>query len=187
MSELPNEPWEEISIDFKELPTGEYLLVVIDDYSRYPVIEVVRSTSTTCIIPKLNTIFAAYGTPRVVRTDNGPPFNSTDFANFAKYLGFHHRKVTPLRPKANGEVERMMRNLKKLYSTAITEHQNWKQALNKYLRNFRATPHSSTGVAPASAMFGREVRKIARDASCAQGRSCSLQGQEFQSKNKSQC
>ena len=158
MSELPNEPWEEISIDFKELPTGEYLLVVIDDYSRYPVTEVVRSTSATCIIPKLDTIFAAYGTPCVVRTDNGPPFNSIDFANFAKYLGFHHRKVTPLWPKANGEVERMMRNLKKLYRTAITEHQNWKQALNKYLRNFRATPHSSTGVAPASAMFGREVR-----------------------------
>jgi hypothetical protein len=158
MSKLPNQPWEEISIDFKDLPTGEHLLVVIDDYSRFPVVEIVRSTSAKCVIPKLDTIFAAYGTPRVVRTDNGPPFNSSEFANFAKYIGFLHRKVTPLWPKANGEVERMMRNLKKLYRTATTTQQNWKQALNQYLRNFRATPHSSTGIAPATLLFGREVR-----------------------------
>ena len=33
MSDLPAGPWQEVSIDFKELPTGKYLMVVIDDYS----------------------------------------------------------------------------------------------------------------------------------------------------------
>ncbi|XP_033097625.1 uncharacterized protein K02A2.6-like [Anneissia japonica] len=133
-------------------------MVVIDDYSRFPVIEVTKSTSAKSVIPKLDTIFATYGIPVTVRTDNGPPFNGGEFSQFAQYSGFKHRKVTPLWPRANGEVERMMRNLKKLYRTATAEQQNWRQALNKYLRNHRATPHSSTGMPPATLMFGREIR-----------------------------
>ena len=135
MSDLPKGAWQELSIDFKELPTGDYLMVVVDDYSRFPVIEITKSTSAKCIIPKLDTIFATYGIPLTIRTDNGPPFNSVEFRQFTEYSGVKHRKVTPLWPKANGEVERIMRNLKKLYRTATAEHQNWKQALNKYLRN----------------------------------------------------
>lgn len=158
MSDLPQGAWQEVSVDFKELPTGEYLLVVVDDYSRFPVVDIVHSTAATTVIPKLDTIFSTHGVPVVVRSDNGPPFNSNDFAEFAKYLGFKHRKVTPLWPQANGEVERMMRNLKKLYHTAKAESKNWKQELNKYLKNYRATPHSTTGKSPASMLYGRQFR-----------------------------
>jgi hypothetical protein len=31
-----------------------------------------------------------------------------DFDNFAKHLGFRHRKITPLWPQANVEAERFM-------------------------------------------------------------------------------
>lgn len=36
MSPLPDGPWEEGSVDFKELTREGYLLVIYDDYSRYP-------------------------------------------------------------------------------------------------------------------------------------------------------
>ena len=40
MSEMPPGPWQNLSIDFcGPLPTGEHLMVVIDEYSRYPVVE----------------------------------------------------------------------------------------------------------------------------------------------------
>ncbi|KAK3747024.1 hypothetical protein QZH41_010333 [Actinostola sp. cb2023] len=54
MSPLPTSPWQEVSIDFKDLSSGEYLLVITDDYSRYPVVEIVRSTSAKAVIPKLD-------------------------------------------------------------------------------------------------------------------------------------
>ena len=42
MSELPRGPWLNLSVDFCGLlPTGEYLLVIVDEYSRYAVIEIV--------------------------------------------------------------------------------------------------------------------------------------------------
>ena len=52
---MPKGPWETVHIDFYgPLPTGEYLLVAIDRYSRYPEVEVVRSTKASTIIPKLD-------------------------------------------------------------------------------------------------------------------------------------
>ena len=105
MSTLPPGPWQELSIDFcGPFPSGDYLLVVVDDYSRYPEVEILKSTSAKAVIPHLDSIFARQGIPNVVRTDNGPPFNSHDFHLYATHLGFKHRKVTPAWPKANGEV-----------------------------------------------------------------------------------
>ena len=158
MSQLPDCPWQELSMDFfGPLSNGDYLFVVIDDYSRFPEVEIVKSTSATATIPKLDKILSSYGVPKIIRSDNGPPFNSTEFAKFATNIGFKHRKITPNWPEANGEVERFMRNLKKVIRTANVESRPYKQVLYRFLRSYRATPHSSTGVPPATALFGRNI------------------------------
>jgi len=159
MTKLPDRPWSEVSIDFfGPLPQGQYLLVVLDDFSRYPEVEITTSTSAGATIPKLDRIFSTHGIPEVVRSDNGPPFQSIEFANFAKHMGFKHRRVTPLWPEANGEVENFMRNLKKVCTVAQLESRPWKQQLYGFLRDYRATPHCSTKVAPATALFNRSIR-----------------------------
>jgi transposase InsO family protein len=58
-------------------------------------------------------IFATYGTPRRIETDNGPPFNSREFKEFGREEGFEHHNITPLHPRANGEAERFMQMLNK--------------------------------------------------------------------------
>ena len=143
MTPLPSGPWEEVSIDFCEV-AGHYVLVVVDDYSRFPEIEIVHSTSAKAVIPKLDRIFAAYGVPPVVKSDNGPPFNGGEFAQFAKYLGFKHQTVSPLWPEANGETSETSGALETRYY--------------HFLRDYYATPHCTTGVAPATALFGRSIR-----------------------------
>jgi transposase InsO family protein len=158
MSTLPDQAWDEISVDFAELSTGDYLLVVSDDYSRYPIVEVIRSVAAQTVIPKLQHIFSQFGIPGILKSDNGPPFNSEAFATFAANLGFTHRKITPYWPRANGEVERFMRTVKKIVKIALTQQKPWREELTNFLRNFRATPHSSTGKAPATAFFNRQLR-----------------------------
>ena len=37
-------PWKEISVDFTDIPNKECLLLITDDYSRYPAVETVKST-----------------------------------------------------------------------------------------------------------------------------------------------
>ena len=106
MSPLPAAPWKEISVDFAEIPNKDYLLLITDDYSRYPVVETVKSTAATTVIPKLDKVFSEFGVPDVVKSDNGPPFNSKEFTAFADDLGFKHRKVTPKWARANGRTEK---------------------------------------------------------------------------------
>ena len=52
MSDMPEKAWENLSADFcGPLPTGEYLFVIIDEHSRYPVVEIVNSVSANTVDP----------------------------------------------------------------------------------------------------------------------------------------
>jgi len=75
MSALPVAPWTDLSLDFKgPLPSGKYYLVLIDDFSRYPIVKLLSSTQFDQVIPILENIFALFGIPETIRTDNGAPF-----------------------------------------------------------------------------------------------------------------
>jgi hypothetical protein len=97
MPTLPQGPFQEVSVDFA-FAKGEHVLLLVDDYSRFPFIEPVRTLAAHSVIPKLDQIFATMGTPEIVKTDNAPPFNSQEFSRFAEALGFEHKKVTPRWP-----------------------------------------------------------------------------------------
>ena len=155
---LPSEPWIQIAIDFAgPFPSGDYAMIVTDEYSRFPEVELLTSTSEKAVIPKLDQIFARQGFPQVVKTDNGPPFNGQAFAEYAGQCGFRHRKITPLWPEANGAAEKVVQTLKNTIRAFVAEGTNWKSKLPTFLRTFRATPHSATGVSPFEALNGRKM------------------------------
>ena len=50
MTELPERPWQKISLDFSgPYSSEEYCLIGVDDYSRYPVVELVSTTSAAAV------------------------------------------------------------------------------------------------------------------------------------------
>ncbi|XP_074629575.1 uncharacterized protein LOC141887198 [Acropora palmata] len=93
------------------------------------------------------------------KSDNGPPFQSRQFAEYAKAQGLRHRKTTPSHPEANGEAERFVRTLQKFITTTTVEGSSWRMSLPDFLRVYRSTPHTVTGRSPYSHLFGgREMR-----------------------------
>ena len=158
MSELPSGPWQKLHIDFYgSLPSGEYLLVVIDRYSRFPEVEIVRSTKASTVIPTLDKIFAVHGLPSSVTSDNGPPFNGDDYDRYLKHLGIKKDPSTPKWPQGNSEVERFNQTIGKALKTAKIEGRVWQQEINRFLLQYRTTPHSTTKVPPAELLFNRVV------------------------------
>ena len=131
LSKMPEAPWTEVSIDFfgPLHPSNEYLMVLIDDYSRFPIIENVYSTKCSTIVRHLDSLLGVFGIPEILRGDNGPPFNSEDFRRYEKFMGFKHRKITPEYPQANGIAESFMKNLGKVIQTAKIENIHWSQRL----------------------------------------------------------
>ena len=134
MSDTSGYPWQEISADFYgPFQSGVYMLVMIDGFSRYPVVEVVHSTSTNSIIPAFDKVFSMLEIPEKLKTDNGPLFNSHQFHTFAKHMGFKHQRVTLFCTQANGEAERFLRNFGKVMKAALIEGKSWRQELYKFL------------------------------------------------------
>ena len=162
VTSIPTRPWDTISIDHGgPYPDGHYNLVLIDKRTRYPVVENVPSTDFQTNKERLKHIFATYGTPKRIESDNGPPFNSKDFNEFAKQEGFQHHRVTALHPRANGEVERFMQTLNKVEQIASLQGKSRlerRNAIQDMLIAYRSTPHPATGVAPYDALKGAPVR-----------------------------
>ena len=131
-------------------------MVIIDEYSRYPVVESLTSLTAKSVIPLLDKTFLIFGIPKELISDNGPPFNSKEFRKFADNMGFKHRKITPLWPRANAESERFMKTIGKAIRAAHTEHRSWKQEIHTFLRNNRATPHATIDMSPGEILFGRK-------------------------------
>jgi transposase InsO family protein len=93
-------------------PNGQHIIVVMDEYSRYPVVETLTTVSTKTVIPLLDKIFSIFGRPSVLKTDNGPPFNGNEFRQFAEHMGFKHRLIEKsFSPKLTDYFIRGVRNL----------------------------------------------------------------------------
>lgn len=158
-TELPPGKWQDVAMDFLgPMPTGEYLLVVVDYYTRYYEVEITMSTTAKHTILILEKIFAAHGLPFSITSDNGPQFSSKEFAEYLQENGIAHRRVTPRWAQANGEVERQNRSMLKTLKIAQGQGKNWRHELVKYVSAYRTTPHSTTGVPPAELLFGRKLR-----------------------------
>ena len=155
VTNIPSRPWDTVSIDHgRPYPDGPYNLVLIDKRTRYPVVESVSSTNFQTNKERLKHIFATCESPRRIKSDNGQPFNSKEFKEFAKQEGFQHHRVTPLHPRANDEVERFMQTLNKIGQIASLQGKDRLERLIAY----RSTPHPATGIAPYEATRGAAVR-----------------------------
>lgn len=158
--ELPEYPWIDIAIDLLgPLPSGEYILVVIDYYSRYKEIKICRDISSKEMIRLLREIFSRLGYPVTLITDNGKQFISTEFKTFCleNDIKLHHS--IPYWPQQNGEVERQNRDiLKRLRICQAEKKCHWKDSLLDYLVMYNSTPHSVTGKTPAELFFQRKFR-----------------------------
>ena len=159
MTEIPQTSWETLAIDLKgPLPTGEHILVVIDYRSRYPALAVMKSITSQNIIKALTKIFATFGYPNLLTSDNGKQFTSQEFKDYLKQHGIKLRVVTPYWPSANGEVERFNRTLGKFIKCTHSAGKDWRKELNGFLLQYRTTPHSTTGKPPASLLFKHKVK-----------------------------
>ena len=157
--EPPTGPWQDVAADLMgPMPSGENLLVVVDYYSRYYEVVVMRSTTTSKIVEALTGVFSRFGYPYSLKTDNGPQFVSKEFEEFLHECGIEHRTSPPLWPQANGKVERQNRTLLKTLKIAEVEGKRWTEELPKFLLAYRSTPQVSTGATPAFLMFGREIK-----------------------------
>ena len=152
---LPDRPWQYVHADFKG-PIGAqyYLHVVIDQYSKYPEVDIVKSTSFEKLKPCLDRLMALHGIPEKLSTDNGSSYFSTEMKEYTKQLGIQHELVTPKDPQGNGFAESFVKNLCKFIHSTTAEGKEPKTELQNFLLIYRSTPHTTTGKSPVDVLYG---------------------------------
>ena len=153
LHEIPSRPWKKLATDIFTLDGKDYLCTV-DYYSGYFEVDSLSSKTGKVIISKLKEHFATRGIPNEVVSDNGPTFNSMEFAIFLRSTGVEHVTSSLLYPQSNGRVENARKTAKKLLKKS-------KESGTEYylsLLNWRNTPTEGMNTSPAQRMFGRRTR-----------------------------
>ena len=157
----PAKPWERIHIDFFEKGKLNFLIVV-DAYSKWLEVTPMGSMTSLKTIEVLRSLFARYGIPEEVVSDNGPQLASEEFSQFLKQNGVNFTRVPPYHPASNGAAELSAQTAKKVLTKQVLDGKANSLSLEHKLANFiilnRSKPHTVTGQSPAELFLGRQIR-----------------------------
>ncbi len=87
-------------------------LVVVDAHSKWPEVIQMSSTTSQNTIEALQALFARYGLPEQIVSDNGAQFTSQEFSDFVQANGIRHVRSAPYHPSTNGQAERFHKRSK---------------------------------------------------------------------------
>lgn len=153
---VPKVAWERIHVDHAGPVDGHMLFIIVDAQSKWLEVFPVSSTSSSAAIAVLRDLFARFGLPKSLVSDNGTAFSSEEFRRFMSRNGITHIRTAPYHPNSNGIAERSVRTtksaLKKITEGPIA------QRLARFLFSYRRSPLAATGRSPAENMFGRPMR-----------------------------
>jgi putative transposase len=168
----PNQVWA-YDFSFDRCASGQTLksLSVVDEWTRECLaIEVATSLPAERVIAVLEQLFAKYGAPQVLRSDNGPEFIARALRIWAL---FHHSEtatIDPGKPWQNGSVESFHATLRRecLDAEEFAHLREAKIVIEQWRWEYNTQrPHSSLGYrtpaevgAAARAAMTQESRNI---------------------------
>jgi putative transposase len=183
-AEYPNHVW---AYDFVEdrTETGRKLriLTIVDEFTRRCIeVEVEHRMNAKFVARTLLRLFQVHGTPRLIRSDNGPEFIARFLMSFMKLRGVSARHIDPGSPWQNGIDERFNGTLRNECLNLETFHgRDHARAIVKLFgRMYNAQrPHSSlatkeTWAITPSEFYEQWKRENAEKDSCAGGQVAGL-------------
>ena len=131
-------------------------LILMDAHSKWLEVRLLSSTTSSSVISSLRSIFAQFGLPSLIVTDNGRNFVSAEFEQFLRHNGIKHLLSSPYHPSSNGLAERgvqiFKREMLKVKEGTIQDR------LSHVLFYNHITPQTTTGLSPAELLQNRHLR-----------------------------
>ena len=139
---------------------GNYYLIVVDSFSKLPEIFKCKRPVSTVTKYFLTELFARFGVPEMIVSDNGAQFTGSEFKTFCKTLGIDYITTSLCHPKSNGLAERFIDTFKRALKTngTGTDDGNIQQSFSIY--RITPNPNGISGISPAELIFSRKIRSL---------------------------
>ena len=165
-------PWDRISLDFKGPLTNtsvgnRFLLIMVDEYSRYPFAFPCKEASAESVIKCLKSVIALFGAPRHVHSDRGTAFMAASVKEFLFKNGINSNHSTPYHPVGNSQCERYVGIVWKTVTLELEQNRlsihQWDTVVETALASIRALINTSTNETPHNRMFAFERTRVFND------------------------
>ena len=113
------------------------------------------NTTSAATIRELRKIFARFGLPEQLVSDNGPQFSSSEFTQFLKNNGVKHINSALYHPSTNGIVERFVQSFKRAMLT--NKSLPIEQRLANFLLQYHTTIHATTNATPCMLLLNKQL------------------------------
>ncbi|UYV60396.1 K02A2.6-like [Cordylochernes scorpioides] len=153
----PENPWHRLHLDLAGPLMGRMFMVLVDAYTKWLEIVIIKDITSRTIIGHLREIFARFGLPELLVTDNGRQFVSSEFEEFTTINGIRHTKTSPYNPSTNGLAERYVHEFK----NSLRKNQGKNSIeinLQRFLFTHRAFPQTVLKESPAELLMKRSLR-----------------------------
>ncbi|XP_011859722.1 PREDICTED: uncharacterized protein K02A2.6-like [Vollenhovia emeryi] len=131
-------------VDFAGPFMGHTFFILVDAFSKWPVVYVVKDMSTAHTISVLNEILATFGYRKMLVSDNGRTFIATEFKEFLEKRGIKQKLTAPYHPATSSQAERFVHMLKQALKRKSGTGSNVRKSLQEMLMQYRSMPYTTT-------------------------------------------
>ena len=164
--EIPNWKWEDISMDFVSgLPRtrgrNDSIWVIVDRLTKSAHFLPVRKTRDLESLARLylKEIVRLHGAPRSIVSDRDSRFVSRFWTSLQVALGTKFSMSTTYHPQSDGQTERTIQMLEDMLRACVLDFGgSWEEHLHLVEFAYNNSYHSSIGMAPFEALYGRPCR-----------------------------
>nr|GEU92073.1 reverse transcriptase domain-containing protein [Tanacetum cinerariifolium] len=135
---------------------NKYILVAVDYLSKWVEAKALLTNDAHVVCKFLKSLFARFGSPRVIISDRGTHFCNDQFAKVMLKYGVTHRLSTAYHPQTSRQVEVSNRGLKRILERTIGENRaSWSDKLDDALWAFRTAYKTPIGCTPYKLVYGK--------------------------------
>ncbi|GJV07478.1 reverse transcriptase domain-containing protein [Tanacetum coccineum] len=117
---------------------NKYIIVAVDYLSKWVEAKALPTNDARVVVKVLKSLFALFGTPRVIISDRVTHFSNDQFTKVMLKYGVTHRLSIAYHPQTSGQVEVSNRGLKSILERTVGEnHASWSDKLDDALWAFR--------------------------------------------------
>ena len=150
-------PWTRLHIDWAHCRHAGDILIIADSYSGWLEALICSNRTTMTVINALRSVFARFGVPLTLVSDNAPEYTSGDLKSWLASIGCELIHTPEYHPQSNGLAERMVRVVK----DAMKCYNASKCTIHAFVHRLLFVHRNTVlrdGKTPAEILTGRKVR-----------------------------